>query len=128
MKARFFEALRALQLAPGAQGLEPDVRYHLTQALGLMMAVISEGQYAAEWLYGLEDNLPFELLAQAQGGAVVELPFDRGTVQTPIARVMVGMATILGHWANYEGYPAEEGGGEQYVPYRPDPDKGVIST
>ena len=114
---RFFAAMVGMK-RDSTVILEPVIRIQLTQALGLMMSDISEGQYAAGWLGGLEDRLPYQLMAEASGGQVVQLPYEPGeTVPIAVARVMVGMATILGHWAKYEG--DTDRGDMFFVPYTP---------
>lgn len=124
---RFWQATVLAAITSG-ESLEPDARYYLTQALGAMMSDISEGQYCAGWLIKLEDILPFQLLAACQRGEALDLPFHPDTLDLKVAQMMCAIADVLGHWANREWYPAEVGGGEQYVPYRPNTDNGTLST
>lgn len=120
---RFFGAMVGMTLRTH-EPLEPDIRYHLTQALGLMMSDISEGQYCAGWLNGLENILPFQLMAAKEG---LDLPYHPDTLSMPTIKLMLSMAEVLGHWAKWSEWD-DVLGDTLYLPHELDADAGTMSN
>lgn len=69
----------------------------LMSALYRLMAAWSEDHYAAGWMSGLEDDLPFEVKK-----IINQTERNCGYLE---ANALWAVASLLGHWMNYEGEP-----------------------
>lgn len=87
------------------QALEPEARTLLTQALGQMMSDVSEEQYSAGWMMGLEEELPSCIRHRRETCTYL--------VDRELANLMQTIADALGHWA------ALSDDGDYYVPHVP---------
>ena len=89
----FFETIHNVTLPI----LEPDTRWHLTQALGLLMSDASEENFAAGWLRDWETMCPRYIV--------------RGDCEH--AETITTLVNMLGHWATYYW----DDTGECYIPF-----------
>jgi hypothetical protein len=69
-----------------------EERLNLEAALDQMMSNWSESRYAAGWLIGLEDFLPFTIKKEMEAG------YENNAG-------MWGIAKMLGHWLDGDGNP-----------------------
>jgi hypothetical protein len=96
-------------------------RDEAVQTLGDLMSAISRECWCAGWMENTEIDLP----ALCRGVIETGRPqvWGLSPVLPGLARVLAGIAGVLGHWVKPNSRAFEGDGEPAYVPYRPEEEK-----